>query len=407
MMAGIGFAKVIGLLALPFLADFYSSAEFGVLGVYISIVLIFKTFANGGYEVAILLPEESTESAGIFSLCHWINNGLFIGTLLLCFSLYYFNPFPSLEDLFEHLNVLLLMPFSIWLEGKAMALKYWLNRSKIYEGISNAIMAQAFVTIGAQFLFAFWLRPMNGLVLGLFLGEVAMYLTMRIYGGSIPKQGMAIIRKMSRKYSQFLRFGLTGNLVNALAHFGPYVLFQRHFGATLNGQFTMSNQKVLAAPINLIAAAISPVFYESANRASKEGGQKLRQITLELSLILFLMILPLVIVFVLWGPQLFVFFFGEDWVIAGQYARYLAPFMAMRFVVNPLSYLIDVKLKLKQQLAFNVIYLLSILCLFGIFWSHFDHFQLIKLYALSSFIIYFVYFLYLVSLSKNPQVRLE
>ena len=288
-----------------------------------------------------------------------------------------------------------------------MALKYWLNRSKTYKGISNAIMAQAFITLGTQFLFAFWLQPINGLVLGLLCGEMAMYLTMRIYAGQIPMQGADIIRKMSKKYGQFLRFGLSGNLVNALANFSPYVLFQQHFGADLNGQFTMSNQKVLSAPINLIGAAISPVFYESANRASKESGQKLFKITLELSLILFLMISPLVIAFVFWGPSIFVLFFGEEWRIAGQYAMYLAPFMAMRFIVNPLSYLIDVKFKLKQQLAFNIFYLLSIISLFGIFWNQFDHIQLMKLYALSSFVIYFVYFIYLLSLSRAPKVSLE
>ena len=400
-MSGIGIAKIVGLIALPFLANLYSTAEFGVLGVYISIVLICKSFANGGYEAAILLPENNEEALGIFSLCHWINVLVFLFALLISLSLYFFSAFESISIIFENLGVLLLLPFSIYLEGKSMALKYLLNRVKKYEGISKAIIAQAIFTIGFQFIFSWWLPPINGLVLGLFIGEIAMYGMMNYYAEGQVMKGLENLLAIAKQYWQFLQYGVTGNFVNSLANFAPYVLFHRHFGASFNGQFTMSNQKILSAPINLIAAAISPVYYENANRAAKEEGNKLNDITKELSLVLFLMIIPVVIVLVLWGPFLFSLLFGPEWEIAGEYARYLAPFMGIRFIVHPLSYLIDIKLKLKQQLYFNIIYLLTILVLFGFLWESLDHLTLIKWYAISSFVLYFSYYLYLMRLSKS------
>lgn len=403
MLSGIGIAKVAGLIALPFLTKFYSSAEFGILGVYIAIVLICKSFANGGFEVAILLPEEKKEANGIFSLCNRINNSVFLVLLVLVIFIFVFDPFDAINLIFGHLNILLLMPISIWLEGKAMSLKYLLNRNKVYDGISKAIIAQAFITVAAQFLFVLWLPPMkiNGLVLGLVLGEFAMFFVMRFYADFSLIKSRAFQNSLAKKYWQFLQYGVSGNFVNSLANFAPYVLFHRHFGASMNGQFTMSNQKILSAPINLIAAAISPVYYESANRAAKEEGNKLSKITNELTWVLLFMILPAVVVLMIWGPQLFSLLFGEEWYIAGEYARYLAPFMGIRFIVHPLSYLIDIKFKLKQQLIFNGLYLIIILMIFGFIWSSFEHLALIKIYGLSSFVMYFLYYLYLLRLSKS------
>ncbi len=406
-MSGIGIAKLMGLIALPFLANYYSTTQFGILGVYLAVVLIFKSFSNGGFEVAILLPEVDEEASGILKLCQYFNNSLFLIIFCLCLFFYATSNFEFIDQIFDNKNLLLFIPFSIWLEGRSMALKYWLNRKKIYAGISRAIIAQAIITVSLQFLFAKFSTPFNGLVLGLFFGELVMYIVMFIHATEIIKVDKRLIKRMAQKYWQFLKYGLTGTFINTLAGFAPYVLFQRHFGAALNGQFTMSNQKILAAPTNLIAAAVSPVFYESANRASKEQHGKLFKISKELSVLLFCLVFPFALILIFWGPALFGFFFGEEWAMAGEYARYLAPFMCIKFIVHPLTYLIDICFKLKQQLIFNIIYLLSILSIFGIFYLEGQHLVLIKVYGITSFVLYLSYFIYLMSLAKNYSVKVE
>ena len=56
--------------------------------------------------------------------------------------------------------------------------------------------------------------------------------------------------------------------------------------------------------------------------------------------------------------DLFVFFFGPEWVQAGTYAKILLPSLTIKFLVNPLSFMIYVAEKQKWNL-FIMIFLVS------------------------------------------------
>ena len=68
---------------------------------------------------------------------------------------------------------------------------------------------------------------------------------------------------------------------------------------------------------------------------------------------------PPALLLMLLGPELFAFVFGENWRQAGEFARWMAPWLYLVFVSSPLSTLFAVTESQKQGLAFQLILLLS------------------------------------------------
>lgn len=402
MFSGIGLARAIALVAIPILSRLYTTTSFGTLAVYIAIVMICKIMVNGGYEASIVLPEKDIEGRALFKLCVKINWLFFAMISLLCLVLFQFFPVGKLNLMLGSPIWLLALPFSIMLEGKSMALKYWLNRKKAYAGIANAIVWQTFTTVFFQLLFGWMNFGWNGLILGFILGELVSPLAMLYYANFekliLPKE---LITKVAVEYKKFFQYGVLGGWANALAGNVPYLLFQQNFGSAMNGNFSMANQKILAAPTSLVAAAVSPVYYRTAKETAARKDGSLAKLSWQMNKVLALLILPLTILFMFWGPLIFNVVLGPEWEQAGQYARYLAPFMFIKFLVHPLSFLIDVRMKLKQQLIFNLIYLAGILMIFLFYVQGAAALSVIKCFGLFSTLVYLGYFIYLMRLTKE------
>src|SRR5699024_4538293 len=110
--------------------------------------------------------------------------------------------------------------------------------------------------------------------------------------------------------------------LNAISQGLPVLMLTAFFGPASAGFYTIG-RTVLNIPSQLIGKAIGDVFYpriaEAAN--NKEDLNKLiKKATFVLSGI---GIIPFGIV-ILFGPSLFSFVFGSDWIIAGEYARWIS-----------------------------------------------------------------------------------
>lgn len=62
---------------------------------------------------------------------------------------------------------------------------------------------------------------------------------------------------------------------------------------------------------------------------------------------------------VLIGPDIFALFFGEQWQQAGEFARWMAPWLFLNLVYSPISTLFAVMERQKQVLALQIILLSS------------------------------------------------
>jgi len=70
-----------------------------------------------------------------------------------------------------------------------------------------------------------------------------------------------------------------------------------------------------------------------------------------------IVIIPSIFLFI-FSPFLFEFVFGNEWRAAGEYLRYLIPWLAAMFVVSPTTWIFSIVNKQETVLAFEVTLLL-------------------------------------------------
>ena len=356
LLSGSLLAQITSVAFLPILSRLYVPEAFGVFGFFIAAVAVIVVLINGGYELTIMLPEKETEADLLtnlsFRLAHAISGILLL--LLLLFG----DSMLAWADL-ESLNPWhLLLPFSIWMEGISQALSFRLNRAQAYKALSIARLIRSILTALLSLGLAFVFAGFEGLLIGYLAGQAGMliysflYFRQKIF--QPIKKGTVSLKAIAARYADFPRYSVISAMMNTASKHLPFFLLPRLFNTNVSGQFTKSD-RVLNLPAVLVSMSVGRVYFEKASRAAESSEEELAKLTKDTALRLFLLAIPFLGIIMLWGPELFRFVLGDAWELAGEYARCIMPWMFMVFIASPLSYLIDVKRKLKIFLYFNLL----------------------------------------------------
>ncbi|MBT6029065.1 MAG: oligosaccharide flippase family protein, partial [Crocinitomicaceae bacterium] len=112
-------------------------------------------------------------------------------------------------------------------------------------------------------------------------------------------------------------------------------LIAAYFGVIELGLFAIMH-KYVRAPIVLITSSVSSVFYVKMGEAlnNSENTTPILKKTIVTSV---LFSIPFVLVLLFFAPQLFAWYFGEEWEVAGQYAQRILPMLLFLFILSPIS----------------------------------------------------------------------
>lgn len=401
LLSGSLAAQLISVIFLPILARLYVPDDFGVLGVFIAAVAVLVVLINGGYELAIMLPDKEEEADSLMRLSIRVSHflSLFLFLLLLLFG-------PFLLRVSE-LQVLdgwyFLLPVSIWLEGIIQVLGIRLNRMRAYKALSIAKLIRSALTALMSFGLAFQLGGFEGLLIGYLLGQAGM--AIYSYGYFLLKgeknrekvQEGKLLR-IAKKYADFPRYSVLGASLNTASKHLPFFLLPKLYSTAIGGQFSKAD-RILNLPAVLVSMSIGKVYFEQASRAELEGGDALAKLTRDTFLRLLSLAIPFFLVIMIWAPDLFSFVLGEPWRLAGTYARCLMPWMFMVFIFSPLSYLIDIRRKLKVFLYFNVLMFLTRLASLLIGAKYLDDIGTMWLFGISGAMMVLIQLLYILNLA--------
>jgi O-antigen/teichoic acid export membrane protein len=196
------------------------------------------------------------------------------------------------------------------------------------------------------------LALLAGQLIGLAAGLVA---AQRLLAPPPLRSGMSITfagRAYLHRHRAFWRFSLPSNLLNALVGQLPLLMIGMRHGPVAAGLFALT-QRVLAAPISLLAASVLEVFKRQSVHDFQTLGNCSHAYRYTFKTLLLLGIGPSVVLF-LFSPTLFASIFGEAWRPAGALAQILAPLYFLNFIASPLSYVFFVAGKQKIELVWQV-----------------------------------------------------
>lgn len=382
-------AQFLPILTAPILTRIYTPADYGLLGVMISIAGIVSVFTTLGYANAIIISPNNNEANEVVALCFKIL--LLIGVIIAIVFFVLQNWIASVYNIHTHKYLLLLIPLSVLLSGMGNIIGFVANRNKLFKTISvNRIIASittAIVSIAMGLLF----RNVIGLIIGYFIGQfinsIVLYFSV-FYKNKINATPILNFYKIKtgvvfKKYIHFFKYYLPSDFINIFSNQIPIFLISSMASApqAAVGFYNMGN-RILGLPIGLISNSIGEVFKQRAANDYNNNGT-CRPIFLKTLKVLFLTsILPFSIL-IFFGADIFAFAFGEIWRTAGKYSQIMGALFMFRFIVSPLSYVFFVAQKQKEDL---MVHLLFIVLGFGSMYIGFAIHNDIK-YALSFFVI--------------------
>jgi len=339
----------------PVLSRIYSPAQFGLCGVFVSLVTILNVVGTLRYELAVPLPDDEVSALDLL-VGGFAANLAIIGVLALCVPAVR-GPLAAWTGTPQLAGYLWLLPPTLFATGAYQLLIYWAVRRREYTLLSQRMLAYSLAQAGATAgLGLLGLRP-AGLMLGTLAAHAAGGLTiarklLRHDRALLPQVSLSGMRRMARRYVRFPVLSSWSGLVNSAGTVVPLLLVSRYFGPTVAGWYVLTT-RVVGAPSTVVSEAVAQVYLGEVATLARQDVDALRRLfVVSLRRLLTVGVIATVAVAApapLWFPVVF----GDRWHEAGRYAVLLIPFYVGQFVAAPLSSTLAVFERQDIQLAWD------------------------------------------------------
>jgi len=344
LAGGAAIGQAVTVLVSPLLTRMYSPDEFGVFGVYASILGIVAVVGSLRYEYAIPLPEDDETAANILGLCFPLLLGM---TVVAWFAIQGLGrqvvAWANAPGLGHYLW---LIPLGMLGAGTYRILNYWAVRKRHFAGIARTRITRGVARASFQVGLGFAGSGPLGLLLGQMAGEATGSASLGLGAWSKDRALLRTIsfrgiRMAAARYKRFPLFSSWADLLEAFGVRAPQLLFAAFYGAEVAGWFVLA-QRVISGPLDLVANSVAQVYFGEAARLPRDDPRAMRRLFLGLTRRLALTGgLPVVAICVA-APWFFSVVFGPGWETAGKYVQILGLMLAVRFAVVPLAHTLSV-----------------------------------------------------------------
>ena len=355
---GTFFIQVLLFMTSPIITRLYGPEAYGVYALFLSVTSIFGIVACLQYEDSIMLPESVDEAASLFNLCIVL---ALVFSIISVPAIVLVKPFlvgflnaPQID------HYLPLLSLSIFLYGTLLALTTWTSRQKKFGSLSVAKIGGSttntamqlsagyagFATSGSLIISSVIGPSITNLILWSKIWRRDKELLKRNFAWSRFKDGL-------KRYRNFPMYDTWATLLSVLSWQLPILVFAAFFSPSNVGFYALGMTAV-GIPSELIATAVSQVFFQRASVAHRVGNLPIVVESLVLRLVA-IGVLPFLMLIII-GPYLFDIFFGQAWGTAGTYAGILAPWMLLVFITSPMGMLFSVFERQRSSLALNALF---------------------------------------------------
>lgn len=359
LASGSAFSQIIYIVMMPIITRLYPPEDFAIYTIYNTILTFVSVFVTGRYETAILASRDDKNSWATVNLIFYLS--LLIGLIIIIITIGMYFFFPVLEKNIYYI-LLLLMALNAILIGMYQALYYWFNRSKKYSILARNRVYGVVVFITVSLSIGHYLDLGSlGLILGTVGGVITnVFLLLLNDKHTHKKPSLNEITIISRRFINYPKFLLPSVFFERIGQQLHIVLISYFFGAAALGSIGLYN-KIITVPTNTIGNSIKDVFRQQASREINSASE-CRNIFNKTFKALFIMGLLPFLILLFYAPPLFLFFFGEKWGQAGEFAQILSFLFFIQFVVSPLSSLIIIAEKQKYDFYLQI-YLVIVVAL--------------------------------------------
>ena len=338
--SGTAAAQAITMAFSPLITRIYGAEAFGLLGVFNALVSVVTPIAALTYPIAIVLPQEDTEAKGLVKLSSLIAFVVFI--IVSIVLLIGGKSLLAMLDSEAIAPYVMLVPLSVFFTAFVQIAQQWLIRKKLFGISAKVAMLQSFLLNIAKTGIGL-IKPVGAVLvilstLGYGLHSLLLWFGIKKSGElahsvTNKEKSKISLKNLAWKYYDFPLYRAPQGFLNAISQGLPVLMLASFFGSAAAGFYSIG-RAVLAMPSTLVGQAVGDVFYPRITEAFHRGEDLTRLIlkaTIALAVVGFL---PFAVI-VAFGPQVFSFVFGGEWVKAGEYARWMALWLFFSFLNRP------------------------------------------------------------------------
>ncbi|GAB3808591.1 hypothetical protein GCM10028868_38640 [Virgibacillus kimchii] len=360
------------MLLAPVITRLYGPEAYGLMGTFMAMVAILTPIAALTYPIAVVLPKRDNDAKELIKLSLIIT--VILSVIVALFLLLFQGSIVGLFQLEEIASYLYLIPLVLLCAGILQVTEQWLIRTKKFSVSAKATFIQAIIINGGKVGVGFFYPVASVLIVFSALTQGIKAFLMLFFAGYTNKKLLSFsfkektsIKELAKKHRDFPFFRAPEVSLNAISGSFPILLLTSFFGPTSAGFYSIG-RTVLNIPSQLIGKSVGDVFYPRISEAANNK-ENLTQLIKKATLLLGAIgAVPFGIV-IIFGPWLFSFVFGEDWVMAGEYARWIAFWSYFGFINRPSIRSLPVLSAQRFHLIYTIIMLITrILMLFIGFW---------------------------------------
>jgi O-antigen/teichoic acid export membrane protein len=354
VLAGTLGAQALPLLAAPLLTRLVTPEEMGAFSMWLGAVAITAVGATLRLETAMILDHGRAQQQVCFSVVAWSAT---LMSLLVTSgaALARATGLPMASALPWY--AILTIGIGTWLTAYQQTTLAFATSHNAFGQAARARVIGTATIVAAQLALLYCGLHRGALVAGHLTGlAVGLAAATWLLAPPRPHTGWRLDscqRQYLRRHRDFWRFTLPSNLLNATVSQLPLFLVGARFGIDAAGLFALT-QRVMAAPIALLAASVLEVFKRESAHEFLATGHCRHAYTHTFKALALLGFFPALVLY-LFSPPLFAWIFGEPWRPAGELASILAPLCFLNFVASPLSYVFLVAGKQRVDLAWQMV----------------------------------------------------
>lgn len=395
-MGGTFVAQLIPILLQPILKRLFTVEEFGVFDIYFRSVGLLAILFSLRYEKAIVLCEKRSDSVTIYTGIIILGLVLFLMTELVMVILSYLGiSIIKIPD--DYSIVLYLIPLSALFFTINTASQFMFIRQKRFLASSSLKIvrrsSEGIVQTSTGLLGYFWGLPIGDAIGNFSASVVGIFRLKKEVRTHLPPNLFTSIRKSAKEYSEFPKYALGSNLLNTFVLSALTFQIYAKFSIKDVG-YTELTQRMLMIPTALIGVSMGQIILQrfSAAYNKKAGILKLFMGLISLNIAISI---PFFIIIYFWGPVIFGFIFGEEWVLSGIYAKKLILSTCIFFIVSPFGQVLIAIKKIKINSLWEVMKFFIIGSLFFIKFQSIDSY--LNYYNVCVILVYSIYLIIILS----------
>lgn len=317
----------IAILCSPVLSRLYTPDQFGTYGAVIAAGTLLSVAATARLEMAIVVPDDPRDASAIALVTGVLATLVCVAAALLWATLQHSLPWTAVRDAPTWTGYIAIA-FG-WLTALLQLGTLYISRLRQYGRLAVSNVIQQTGTALMAMLLGVLALPANGLLVARLITQTMAAAVFAIRPAAIARAVACALRlpwstyrALLWRFRAFAIYTTPATLLIAVSREFLILAFTFFSQPAAAGAYALTRMVLLAAP-QFLSAAIGQVFYREA--VAHIHDPSFGHLAMRFLHILARLSLPLFIILMLWGTELFSLVFGHQWAQAGEFAMWLAP----------------------------------------------------------------------------------